>query len=221
MIPPTAEHDAETALQRVGTGVFPAEWKSTFFHAAAIIGRLCAPSSFYVKQAERIVNDVNAIGSSGVLYQGWDSPKGNMAAILIALLSEIKSGTLWRGLWDAKNETCTDILQQADDLLEKNYFAAATVLAGGALEAHLKDLCLRNNISWNGDGTIAKYQGALSQAQNKGDISFFSTEDGKFITAWGGLRNRAAHSPAQITQIDLPGITGMLNGIRDFIKRIP
>lgn len=221
MTPPEIESEVVEALEALGTGLFPDVWKSTILRAAAVVQRFCAPGSVYIEEARQIVSNLNSIGENGTLQPGWDSPKGNMAAVLNAVLQDAKTGSLWRGLWEAKNDTCTDILQQADALLLTRYFAAAAVLAGGALEAHLKDLCERHELNWQGDGSITKYQGALSAAQNRGDISFFSTGDGKFVTAWGDLRNRAAHTPASILAGDDVAISNMLLGIRDFIKRVP
>lgn len=221
MNPPDAEREVLAALQVLGTGLFPDVWKSTILRAAAVIYRFCAPSSQYSQQATHIVSNLTAIGPNGNLGPGWDSLRGDMAAVLNAVLQDIRSGALWRGIWDAKNETCEDILQQADDLLVAKFIAAAAVLAGGALETHLKDLCQRYTVIWNGDGSIAKYQGVLSAAQNKGVITFFASGDAKFVTAWGDLRNRAAHSPALITENDAIAVSSMLSGIRDFIRRVP
>lgn len=221
MNPIHAESDVAAAIQNLGSGPFPDLWKSTFVRAAAVVCRLCPPTSPYAEQAKSILAEVRTTGAMGSLGPGWDSPKGDMAAVLNALLSDIKSGALWRGLWDAKNDTCNDILQQADDLFASHYLAAAAVLSGGALEAHLKDLCQRHNLPWVGDGSISKYQNALSAAQNKGQITFFSSGDGKLVTAWGDLRNRAAHDPSGVAHVDATAISLMLQGVRDFIHRVP
>lgn len=221
MIPQDAERDVLAALEALGKGSFPDIWKSSFLRAAAVVCRFCTPNSLYYQEARRVASSLSSIASDGTLWPGWDSPQGDMAALLNAVLQDMKSGALWRGLWDAKNDTCADILQQADDLYAAKYFAASAVLAGGALEAHLKDICERHMIAWQGNGTISKYQGVLAASQNNGDISFFTSRDGKFVIAWGDLRNRAAHAPHTICEADASAIFNMIHGIRDFIGRVP
>lgn len=221
MIPPDAETDLRAALQSLGTGSFPVEWKSTIIQAAAVICRLCGQSSVHSEEAKRILFKLDAIAPSGILGPGWESPRDDMASVLKAAIKDASTGALWRGIWDAKNGTCLDVLEQAEDLLLANYLAAAAVLSGGALEAHLKDLCGRTGLQWSGDGSISKYQSALSSAQRNGTISFFSGGDSKQVLAWGDLRNRAAHNPASIQMEDSVAITNMISGIRDFINRVP
>jgi hypothetical protein len=221
MNPPDVERELTEALQVLGTGLFPDVWKGTILHAAAVVQRHCAPGSVYTEEAKRIASTLINIGADGSLGPRWDSPRENMAAILNSLLQDVRTGSLWRGIWDAKNDSCADILQQADHLLDGKYFAAAAVLAGGGLETHLKDLCQRYSVIWQNPGTITKYQTALSAEQNKGNISFFSSGDAKLVIAWGDLRNRAAHDPTSVTQEDTAAISNMIVGIRDFLIRVP
>jgi hypothetical protein len=220
MITPNAETEVIEALANVGTGIFPTAWKSSIYQAAAVLSRICTPGSPYSEQAKQIIARVPAIGADGRLMAGWESPQYEMAALLTAALKDIKSGAMWRGLWDIRNEACSDLLTQADELFSKNYLAASAVLAGGALETHLKDLCVRSNLQWSGDGSISKYISVLSQAQNQGAIAFFSTLDNKMCTAWGDIRNRAAHDPATISAKDKVAIETMIKGVRDFIVRV-
>ncbi|NMF60752.1 hypothetical protein [Pseudanabaena yagii] len=222
MTPPDAERDLLAALEKLRNASFPLElWKSPIFRGASVVQRYCAPNSPYVVIAMGIVSDLATVGASGVLEPGWDSPRSSMVGLLNAVLEDVRDGSLWRGIWDAKNETCADILEQAESLFESKYFAAATVLAGGTLETHLKDLCLRYNINWSGNGSINNYKDALSAEQKKGAISFFSLGDSKQVTAWGDLRNSAAHDPSSISTVNSVAIHSMIVGIRDFINRVP
>jgi hypothetical protein len=222
MTPPDAERELLAALDKLRDNAsFPELWKSRIFLGASVVQRYCAPSSPYAVIAMNIVSDSATVGASGVLEPGWDNPRSSMVALLNAVLEDVKDGSLWRGIWDAKNETCVDILEQAKNLFELNYLAAAAVLAGGALETHLKDLCLRYNINWSGDGSINRYKDALSAEQKKGAISFFSLGDSKQVMAWGDLRNKAAHDPSSISTVNSVAIHSMIVGIGDFINRVP
>jgi hypothetical protein len=111
MIPPDAERDLLAALDKLRNASFPLElWKSPIFSGAAVVQRYCAPSSPYAIIAMDIVSDLATVGASGVLETGWDIPKSSMVALLNTVLEDVKDGSLWRGIWDAKNETCADIL---------------------------------------------------------------------------------------------------------------
>ncbi len=78
------------------------------------------------------------------------------------------------------------------------YLAAATVIAGGALEAHLRHYVAKHGVQVVGDGSISKYNGAVGQCRNAGK-SLYDVNEGKLVEAWGGYRNEAAHEPGAIT----------------------
>ncbi len=127
-------------------------------------------------------------------------PATKIRGLVKAAIVDAQSGNLLRGLHEAKNDTCIDILDQANFLCEKVicfFLPAAAVLAGGALETHHKDLCIRNNIAWGGDGSISTYDSAIAQARNKGTLTVYESGDTKLITAWGDDRNCAAHRPTE------------------------
>ncbi|XXF78881.1 hypothetical protein P2318_03740 [Myxococcaceae bacterium GXIMD 01537] len=133
--------------------------------------------------------------------------------------SQLKAGRV-AGLVDAiRAETIGELLEQAEALTSRNYLAAATVIAGGALESFLQHLCVRNGLSWAGDGSITRYEGALAQARNAGK-EVVSATDGKLITGWGGMRNDAAHNPGAFSR-RADEVRLMIEGIRQFVARFP
>jgi hypothetical protein len=115
-------------------------------------------------------------------------------------------------------ETVAELLQQAEGLLKSGHLVAAAVLAGGALESHLRHLCTTHSLTWAGAGSIATYDAAVAQARNLGN-TIYSATDTKCVIAWGGLRNDAAHSPttfsASESQVQLA-----IDGILQFIARV-
>jgi hypothetical protein len=115
-------------------------------------------------------------------------------------------------------DTESELLGQADALIASGYVVAATVLAGGALETHLLGLCVTHSLTWAGDGSISKYDAVIAQARNAGHAVIYSATDSKNVTAWGGMRNDAAHSPTTFSH-SREVVSLMSRGIRDFITR--
>lgn len=116
-------------------------------------------------------------------------------------------------------ETLSELLDQADDLASQGHVAASAVVAGGALETHLRHLVDRHGIAFVGDGSMEKYNTAIAQARNAGTVVYSAT-DGKLVTAWGGIRNEAAHKPMDFKR-PVDGVSAMILGIREFLARVP
>jgi hypothetical protein len=140
------------------------------------------------------------------LYPCFDSAK--------KMLEDGRLSSLIAGV---KAETLDELLDQAAALLNSGQNVAATVIAGGALETHLRHLCGRHNIQWTGNGSISKYNDVIAQARKNG-TEVYSASDVKHVTAWGGLRNEAAHTPQAFSATNTQ-IEQMIGGVREFIKR--
>ncbi len=111
----------------------------------------------------------------------------------------------------------TDILEQAEYLLSLGYFRPSAVVAGVALESHLRKLAEKNQIPITSDN--GKYVKADSL---NGDLLKNQVIDktmNKSITSWLGLRNDAAHPDAN--QINERMIDPMIAGIKVFIEKHP
>lgn len=130
-------------------------------------------------------------------------------------------------LWDDRLGSLLDVvrveaegqlLDQAQTLLEANYAAAATVIAGGALEVHLRSLCDKFALAINGGGSISRYDGVIAQARKLGTVTAYSVTDSKQVSVWGGLRNEAAHDPGAFGR-SKEEVRRMIEGIREFIPR--
>lgn len=137
-----------------------------------------------------------------------------------AALSLLESGRVRSLLDGIRAETVSEVLDQAIVLVSASHGVAAAVLAGGALETHLLHLCQRNGLTWAGDGSIGKYDGAIAQARNAGTLEVYGITDSKLIGGWGGLRNDAAHSPTTFARAPSE-VRQMIEGIRQFIARVP
>jgi len=139
-------------------------------------------------------------------------------AIFRSALAQLKAGRLTSFAQSIQAETVAELLDQADALLSGGYAVAATVIAGGALETHLCHLCQQNGLSLNGNGSISKYDQAIAQHRNQTGQGIYSAVVGKSITPWGGMRNEAAHDPANFSHSDAE-VRLMVDGVRQFIAR--
>jgi len=130
----------------------------------------------------------------------------------------LKNGLI-RSLADGvRAETVAQCLDQAEALGGAGYAAAAMILAGGALETHLRVLCIRFNLSWQGAGSIGSYKQSLDQARNQGTQSLVSSSDSSQIESWGKDRNEAAHTPASFAKAPQQ-VLHIVEGIRQFVAR--
>ena len=114
-------------------------------------------------------------------------------------------------------EVFTDILEQAEYLLSQEYFRASAVVAGVALESHLRKLAEKNQIPITSDDGKYVNADSLNGILHKNQI--IDKTMNKSITSWLGLRNDAAHPDAK--QINEGMIKLMIDGIKVFIVKHP
>ncbi len=138
--------------------------------------------------------------------------------IFTAAVELVRDGQHRPVLEAVRAETVIELLDQADALVAAHHVVPATVIAGGALETHLLHLCNSHGLTWTGSGSISKYDGAIASARKNGTVSVYSLTDSKQVTAWGGMRNDAAHSPGNYSKTE-PEVRMMIEGIRQFVAR--
>jgi hypothetical protein len=138
-------------------------------------------------------------------------------AVFQAAAKIAADGKLGSALESVRVETLSDLLDQADTLLRAFHIVAAAVVAGGALETHLRRLCDANGLAWTGEGSISKYEGALAIARNAGS-EIISKTDGAVVKGWGSIRNDAAHDPINFKHT-ADEVRLMVDGIRQFLAR--
>lgn len=141
-----------------------------------------------------------------------------LLGVFQAATKQLREGRITTLIDGIRAETETELLDQAVILLNAGHLAASAVIAGGALETHLKRLVEKNGLTIAGDGSISKYNDAIAQARNSGAVEVYSATDGKQIGAWGGLRNDAAHNPGKLTS-SKDQIKLMIDGICNFISK--
>ncbi len=114
-------------------------------------------------------------------------------------------------------EIFTDVLKQAEHLLSLNHFRAAAVVAGVALESHLRKLAEKNSIPiTTNEGKYIKADSLNGELRKK---EIIHSTINKSITSWLGLRNDAAHPDKK--EINEGLLEPMIAGIRVFIEKYP
>ena len=111
-----------------------------------------------------------------------------MLGVFQAATKQLREGRLSSLIDGIRAETEDELLDQALVLINANHLAAATVIAGGALETHLRHLVSKNSLTITGDGAISKYDGAIAQVRNNGPVEVYSATDSKQVGAWAGMR---------------------------------
>ena len=193
-------------------------WSAIYTEMRSALDVAFPPSHVVLRKWEDAVARAKTInrGNRVQVPEGWDSDE--LIGIFRTGTSLLRSGHL-RSLVDGiRAETVAQCLDQAEALVRSGYAAAAMVLAGGALETHLRSLCVRFGVSWQGNGSIASYKQTLDQARNQGAQSKVSSSDSSQIESWGKDRNDAAHSPSAFTKT-APEVGHVIEGVRQFLGR--
>lgn len=141
----------------------------------------------------------------------------HLIGIFRGAVNQVRSGHLGSLIDAIRVETESDLLEQAETLLADGYLAAAAVIAGGALETHLRHLVAKHGLTVTGHGSLSAYNQAIGQARKAGN-EVYNANDGKLVDGWGGIRNEAAHGPGAFAR-SREEVGRMIGGIREFIAR--
>ena len=109
-----------------------------------------------------------------------------------------------------------DFLQMADYLVDSGYKDAGAVIAGSTLEGHLRKIATKNKIpasTEEREKSAARLNAEIAKAGG------YSKLDEKNVTAWLGLRNKAAHG--QYSEYDERQVRLLISSVRGFLTRTP
>lgn len=141
----------------------------------------------------------------------------NAQALVMAALEIVQEGDLESLAERVRAETVTELLDAAAEHEARGQLVAATVIAGGALETHIRHLCGRAGIDVAGVSGLAALDGSVAQARNAGN-EIYSAMDGADIRAWGVKRNRAAHEPGTF-DLKPVEVRLMIDAVRNFVSK--
>lgn len=144
----------------------------------------------------------------------------SVIGVVQALYGDIKAEYLITFEELVHGEVFADFLEMAHHLHDEGYKDAAAVIAGGTLEAHLRQLCAKHGIDTEIEtksGVRPKKADQMNADLAKADA--YSKLDQKNITAWLDLRNKAAHG--HYDEYGSEQVALLIAGIRDLITRLP
>jgi hypothetical protein len=187
-------------LRKITTGFFSGD----IAKVSEFLRIYAGPRSSFFKRASEIT------GPDYVIYN-------NLTSILTGFIAYVSAGldsdvTPER---KAQLDVVSDFLEQANVLLEtKNVHPAApTVLIGATLEEFLRTWIEAEDISLGN-----RKPGMQNYAEVLKENDLISKQDLKDITAWGGVRNSAAHGEWDVVA-DKARIRLMLEGVNLFLRK--
>lgn len=172
------------------------------------IERLAPAWSTYVEEMNTAANDKNNSTAGRIrIYVG----------ILEALRADADEGWLQSISELLHADTLSDFIEQADELAQKKYQNAAAVVAGSALEAHLRLLCNKYGVSMQ----LPSGQPMKADAMNSelAKASAYNTLQQKAVTSWQAIRNAAAHG--EYDKYTREQVLNMISSMRDFVLAYP
>ena len=146
--------------------------------AKSLLSKACGEDSHHFKQFEKAETADRTIAMTG--------PKVfmNLKAIFLAAKEDFEGGYLSSVKALVQAEVFDSELEQARQLLDKTYYAAAAVISGVVLETALRELCDREEIGYS---SLNKMNADLAKA------GVYNKLIQKQITAYADVRNSAAH----------------------------
>lgn len=208
-----AEHDAMILRSKHKdlSDLTPHERQALVTRAIAAVSRISGAHSTYATEVQRILKQMPHLHLH----------VSSMIGIVSALLYDVKAGHLQSLVELVHGEMFADFLEMAQHLQDAGFKDAAAVIAGSALESHLRMLCAKASIPTElvkADGsTVPKKAEAMNTDLAGSNV--YSKLDQKNVTAWLDLRNKAAHGKYgdyQKEQVSL-----LVAGLRDFLVRNP
>lgn len=176
----------------------------------AAIERIAGRDSAYYVRGEQIRNEKS--------YEQIKVMK--VIGVVQSLNVDLKNDYLQTVTELIHGELFGDFLEMAQHLLDQGYKDASAVIAGSALEAHLRQLAKRFEVPTErttANGTEPKKADTINAELVKAGA--YSGLDNKNVTAWLGLRNKAAHG--QYSDYIKEQVALMIDAVRDFMSRHP
>jgi hypothetical protein len=184
---------------------FSGQYPEAVTFAASTIDRLTATNSVYQVQTKRLLDrrDADVSYVEGVL------------GILKGLRRDIEAGYLQTLEEELHADVFADFLDMADHLSKAKLPIPAAVVAGSALEAHLRALAEKAGVNTQARGQPKRAGRLNDDLAKKGT---YRKAEQKQIVAWQDIRNSAAHGDGEFSPEE---VRLMTQGIRDFIVRHP
>jgi ABC-type lipoprotein export system ATPase subunit len=167
------------------------------------------------------------------LFYGLGQRAREVGASLRALLAELGCGALMN-VTDVASARIADVIWRLDrgvavrvfdgennlvlarEIYERGFTDAAAMIAGIALEEHLRALASVCEIAIEGSDGTAKADSVNNALVREGA---YGRLQHKYVTAWLDLRNKAVHG--RCSEYDDANVIGLLDGVSTFIVQYP
>ncbi|MFF5891244.1 hypothetical protein ACFY72_21055 [Streptomyces globisporus] len=172
----------------------------------AAIDRIALPGSTYVRQLDIVRSAFHSSNKAYVVSQ-----------IAQALRDDLDAGWTSSVVELVHADTHSDYLEMAESLLDAKYKDPAAVIAGTALEVHVRALCVKHGVAVERpDGSPKKADTMNADLKKEG---VYGTLQQKQLTAWMDLRNKAAHG--NWPEYDQHQVRLLVDGVRAFMLKYP
>lgn len=152
-----------------------------------LLSRIMSGTTFHYKSfCEEDNKGLTKPGRRGRNYHSHSVELFYKRAILTALLDDLENDAFFDEKLLLIAENYQEILQQAGMLISKAYKDPAAVLTGAVLEASLRKVCTKHEITFQPKDTINPLNNLLK------DVAYNALTHKQIIT-WADLRNNAAH----------------------------
>jgi hypothetical protein len=190
------------------------EYQRAVTMAIAAIERV-APASAYARSA----HDAAAVDKQVPRPDYYRAFKTVMA-VLESLRDAVENDFLDTSEQLVHASVFSDFLEMSQHLLDEGYKDAAAVLAGSSLEAHLRNLCVKNGVPTTvPSGSVTKPKKADLMNADLTKAMAYTVLDQKNVTAWLDLRNWAAHG--HYDKYNAEQVALLISGVGEFMARIP
>lgn len=179
----------------------------------ACISRHAPPGSSYRNQADNHMR---------LKFGSYPYPDDLLRGVLEALREDVRHGTLSTFEELVHADVYADLIAQAEGLLCAKCARAATVLAGAALEEHIKLLANKHGTGTANQDKSHKQAAVMNAELRKAGV--YTEAQRATIEGWQKLRNEAAHGNPGFDGPNtslVSNIPAMIQGVRGFIAAFP
>ena len=200
------DYDAmQEASQYSDFGDLPTdERQSLITRSIAAVHQISGTTSTYSGEIARIIE------ANPALHKHMSSVIG----VVKALRHNLTAGYLQTFTELVHAAVYADFMEMATQLLDSGYKDAAAVICGSTLENHLRELCKKHGIATEVNGRPKK---ADKMNAELAKVTAYSALDQKSVTAWLGLRNKAAHG--EYAAYDAKQVDLLISGVEQFAAR--
>lgn len=185
---------------------------ATAFVDEGMFAEVLTKSSFLLRKLGPFQNDISLAGLTKK-----PSSVEKLMGIFRAVKTSAEKGRLATAEELISGEVLGDLLEQAQELLEKHYYLACCVILRAVLEERLRKLAATHDCSPQGPRPgIEDYNQALYAANRADANKGYGKATMQWVTSMAGIGNDAAHNKREIGKEDAERL---MDGLRRFLPQ--